>query len=390
MSSEAPSSAIARFGTDPQIARLPHPYRIEAAYERSVQANGGTLGGRDVHEIVLGAETYAALLAELQRSPLNAAVIYAMAPYPKFQKLAVEMTGGRGQSHFGNLFWLLDYIRWRTTGRHFLQTTDGLDAALLKTDIGADIPARYLRAPYDNQYLQFGESLNSTLVIWNSASGDHRIEGTYLRGGTVPLDTPPSPDGTKEAGRRFVEFIFTGSPLGKEHVLDDATSALVLTIPDEDMTVEQLLEVAMESDRKAGRTKTAHEDETKREAVLHAAKVLLYLNSDKVERNSINERTELTQRWARAGAGKKGKLERQILRSYDRIVIGPKTAPAPAVGAAPTDGTGRHVMSHWRRGHFRNQRVGEGRAQTRLTWISPILVKAEAALTLAGKPYTIK
>jgi hypothetical protein len=32
------------------------------------------------------------------------------------------------------------------------------------------------------------------------------------------------------------------------------------------------------------------------------------------------------------------------------------------------------VKTHWRRGHWRNQPYGKGLAQTRLTWIRPVIV----------------
>jgi hypothetical protein len=44
----------------------------------------------------------------------------------------------------------------------------------------------------------------------------------------------------------------------------------------------------------------------------------------------------------------------------------------------PIAGTHASPRTHWRRGHWRNQAVGEGRADRRRTWIQPILVMAEA------------
>lgn len=44
--------------------------------------------------------------------------------------------------------------------------------------------------------------------------------------------------------------------------------------------------------------------------------------------------------------------------------------------ADPSAPSGATVASHWRRGHWRQQAIGVGRADRRLTWIRPVLVKA--------------
>lgn len=41
------------------------------------------------------------------------------------------------------------------------------------------------------------------------------------------------------------------------------------------------------------------------------------------------------------------------------------------------NGTHASPRMHWRRGHYRNQRIGEGRNLSKITWIEPTLVNAE-------------
>lgn len=43
----------------------------------------------------------------------------------------------------------------------------------------------------------------------------------------------------------------------------------------------------------------------------------------------------------------------------------------------PSEPTGRVVKTHWRRGHFRRQRHGKGRNQTKLIFIRPCLINSE-------------
>jgi len=58
---------------------------------------------------------------------------------------------------------------------------------------------------------------------------------------------------------------------------------------------------------------------------------------------------------------------RWVGQEYKRSVI---------IGGPPA-GTHASPKMHWRRGHWRNQPVGEGRSDRRRTWIQPILVMAK-------------
>ncbi|QDU94127.1 hypothetical protein [Lignipirellula cremea] len=54
-------------------------------------------------------------------------------------------------------------------------------------------------------------------------------------------------------------------------------------------------------------------------------------------------------------------------------------------------GTGSKKTPHWRRGHFRHQRVGPGRCESRLTFIPPILINSESFVgELADTEYCIR
>ena len=56
-----------------------------------------------------------------------------------------------------------------------------------------------------------------------------------------------------------------------------------------------------------------------------------------------------------------------------------------------TEGTHGTVRPHWRRGHFRCIRFGEGLAESRLGWIRPVLVNAaEAFGPVAAKGYEVR
>lgn len=60
--------------------------------------------------------------------------------------------------------------------------------------------------------------------------------------------------------------------------------------------------------------------------------------------------------------------------------LGPREAPGHANGAAGHVGESQRqqAKSHWRRGHWRRQAFGEGRAERRLVWIKPMLISGRA------------
>lgn len=366
---------------DSQIAKLPHPTRIMAALERTAEAAGYHLHGEDFYSMLLGKATYNRLIELLRECPLNLLVIERMVrESTSFARFAAQSLDSVGATYQGNLFWLLDHLRWRTQGRHFFQTTDALEQMLAETDIGEGIPASFVRPPYDIQYIEAGETRSSALKMWHAESGEHALEGMYVLTGVVPEPLP-------EQGQRFIEFVFTGSPMGKANNTDDCTSSITLVIPDETATMLEVLEHSLTKNPVRTGIDIEH-DKYVRPAIFHAAKILLYLNSEKAIRVPLKERTEMEARLKRLkGSGKAAKLQRQLPRAYDRIVIGPKVVPKPP---SETRGAGHAKAPHWRRGHFRNQRHGPAFSQQRLIWIEPIIVHGDELGVDTSKNYVIK
>ncbi len=375
---------IAASDYDPAIARLPHPYRLMAAMGHIAETSGYKLGADDYHVLAFGRVAYDDLIRMLATESMNQPVIERMcAKHPSFRAFVGVSSGLPGVTEQGQIYWLLDYLRWRFQGKHFFQTTMGLEAGLQNTDIAEGIPAAMVRPPYPIQYIQCGDAVSSPYHLINPASGAHVFEGAYVLTGVVPPGYP-------ESGLRFIEFVFTGTAYGKKDNLDDATAAITLTVHDENATMLEVLEEALNDDDARGLKREAAEATDIRQCLFHLCKILLYLNTEKVVKTPLNERSELQVRLARVGAGKRGKLERQLTRTYDRIVIGAKTPPLSG-GGGPAIDSGRHLPTFWRRGHFRNQPYGEGRQQHRIIWIEPVLVNADVAVSAPqSKPYVIK
>lgn len=105
-------------------------------------------------------------------------------------------------------------------------------------------------------------------------------------------------------------------------------------------------------------------------------KILLYIT---VPSARAERRFDRTQKLEAAAAEKNPKrrvrLENEAERAYDRIVIGPTSV---LVEDQSSESAGhREMPTHWRRGFFRRQRHGEGRAQIKHVFIAPLLVRAD-------------
>ncbi|TXT28310.1 MAG: hypothetical protein FD131_3175 [Rhodocyclaceae bacterium] len=114
-------------------------------------------------------------------------------------------------------------------------------------------------------------------------------------------------------------------------------------------------------------------------------KILLYIT---VPSARSERRFDCTEKLAAAAAEnspkRRTKLENEAARAYDRIVIGPMSI---MVEDQRADLTGhREMPTHWRRGFFRQQRHGEGRAQTKHIFIAPLLVRADRLVGEAPLP----
>ena len=319
--------------------------------------------------------------------------------------LARASVGTPAGLNVGILMLLLSRARLRAHGDPILQVAEPLHAQLAATDLGDGLPARFFRSPYPLVFIELARP--SGLQISNRASGLHEVEGVYVGSYRIP----PYGEQLTGSGRvrhlrldparetRIVELTITGSPLGKDNPLDDASVDLSLFIQDEDACLSTLLERHIAYYRSA----EAHaqpgfeipdqsEIDLSAEVIRHLAKVLLYLNLPEAEQAPLPERSRLAQRLQGLGPKKAARIKRRMATAYDRIVNGPRTAADPA---APNDGdpvaSGRRVRPHWRRGHFRRILYGEQRSESRLGWIKPVLVNAaEVFGPVKAKPYVVR
>lgn len=351
--------------TDPDLLRLPHPKRMELA------------GMLAVWE-----ELFAADLGPLKEALLDLDrplefVIKGMSQRPDFAAIVEGLGYAPGNTNFGVLEAALTSLRYAYAGGRLFQTRDDLDARLRQTDIGDQAPCKYLRLPYPVMFLEFGESRSTPLTISHDDSGAHVLEGVYLSEHRLGSDA------------RMLYFLFCGSPLGKRNLLDDVTRSFALPIDREEDPLETALAAMVDHYRGLKHQQRTPEYQVQEcvEAIYHAAKVLLYLNSHHPVTENRPEYSELQQRLQRVKAGKRAKLERKAHRAYDRVVIGPRSTESPAESSSHH----RTVETHWRRGHYRLQAHGPRRVDRKLIWIEPTLIGTDGLTDAATKKaYTIK
>lgn len=102
--------------------------------------------------------------------------------------------------------------------------------------------------------------------------------------------------------------------------------------------------------------------------------VIIYVAKD--------EHSDALKRLAAVGPKKQAKVQRRLESLYDRITVGP--ASAPAVPAAPRTADIR--APHWRRGYFRSQPCRPACNSRKLIFVAPILIYAERLSDQAPRP----
>jgi len=378
---------------DPALMPLPHPVRIDAVIGKALDtAMFENLG------IMPALKPY---LTDEQ-----ATTEWIINNVPGMYAIAEAHFGIIGGANMGSFILTVVRARLRAHGDPILQVTPALQAMLAETDLASELPATLLRGPYPLAYIEFARP--NPLRVTNRTSGLHECEGAYI--GTYEL--PAHHDALSIPARnrtlkldpnkpvRVVELVITGSPVGKENALDDASQDLVLLIQDDEECLRAVLDrhIAWYNNPAAyGHPGLAPMDPAEvamtRPAVETLAKVLLYLHLSDAEKARVTERSDLEEKVRGLGPKKAARFRRRMTGAYDRIVIGPAGLPEsekPASGGGY--GEPQHsVKAHWRRGHFRTIRYGEKLSKSRLGWIKPVLVNAGQAFgAVQTKGYVVK
>ncbi|KAA6182586.1 hypothetical protein F2Q65_17550 [Thiohalocapsa marina] len=378
---------------DASLMSLPHPVRIDAVLDQPMDT--------------LVFETTGVMPAlKPYLTDGQATTEWIINHVPGIYAIAEVHFGLIGGANMGSFVLTVVRARLRAHGDPIVQVTPALQAMLTETDLAAELPAGFFRSPYPMVYIELARP--NALQVANKVSGLHECEGAYI--GTYEL--PAGHEVFRTAARnralhldptkpvRVIEVVITGSPIGKANALDDASQDIMLLVQDEDECLRAVLDrhIAWFNEPAAyahpGMAPLDPDDVALVKPVVEQlAKVLLYLNLTDAEKLRVTERSDLLEKIRGLGPKKAAKFRRRMAGAYDRIVIGPAALPEPEEPAGTGGGGEAHrsIKAHWRRGHFRTIRYGEGLAKRRLGWIKPVLVNAGQAFgSVKAKAYVVR
>ncbi|MCG5531642.1 hypothetical protein LRD18_12415 [Halorhodospira halochloris] len=382
---------------DPQVMALPHPVRLEAAagapIDTQIFERAGVMG--DLRPYLTD-----------ETAPTETIINIV----PGMLGIASKYFGVIPGGNMGSFVLMLVRSRLRAYGDPILQVTPALQEMLTETDIGSELPTSFFRPPYPLVYVEF--SRPNSFHVTNKQSGLHECEGAYLSSYDIPAHSQLFSNTARNEAlqldpakpARVVEVVVTGSPIGKQHALDDASQDLMLFLQDEEECLKTVLDrhisffQSHHSYSQPGMALLSKEEADSLEPIIYQlAKVLLYLNLPESRQINFAERTDLESRLSKLGPKKAAKLKRKQTYAYDRVIVGPEkiqdAVQDESVAGSDTaeEAAKREVRPHWRRGHFRRIRYGEGRREVRIGWIPPTLVNAEAfQKTAKKKPYVVR
>ncbi|MES2741497.1 MAG: hypothetical protein V4754_11170 [Pseudomonadota bacterium] len=236
---------------------------------------------------------------------------------------------------------------WRCKHTLF-ELTPALEQWLVRSDLGDDIPFDLLRPPVPACYISFGPELRQAVQSFTTdqAVFDH-VKGVYVMESYT-------------TGRRAITllpvFVFEGRPL-------TAVGAIEMICEDEQMPLTaaiQRLCVGVDADI------VRHH----RSVAQLCVKVFLYLRVQQAQLQEEQPHTAALAQLRGLGPKKAAKLQRQLGKLYDRVLLGPPMATVE-------HGTPHEVAPHWRRGHFRMQAHGPERQLRKVLFIAPMVIRAD-------------
>ncbi len=358
--------------TDPQVLALPHPQRTK--YMRHLE----------IQEIIYG-EDWPAMREVIANTNLPLVdTVHKLADISRtFKMMYRAMLHDPSGINAGSLGGTILALRHQISHGAMFQTTDELDDMLANTDIADDIPIGMIKAPFPACYFEFGEHRSSPLKVWNETTGNHIAEGCYLF--EYQIDNFR---GTPAPMHRHLLLIQTGSP--KASIGDDAIQLFTIPILDEGASINETIDeyirihkdevLEAQAEDPGTLIKQARDEMFEQAKVFlkHILKIILYLSTDDHTQRRVTEGTDgLKALAAIKSTAKRAKAERKLDKAYDRIVLGAKKSPSS--DGIKSDPTGRKISKvFWRRGHFRNQRFGEGLKDRKHIWIKPTLVQGDA------------
>lgn len=366
--------------TDPQLYDLPHP---KAARVIGVMALLNSVIGD------IGLQILSDLFKDLTKTK-GRIIAEAAAAFPSVRKLQ-ELSGSNGMINIAALEAYLSPLRFFVNEGKTFEVESQLDELLSVTDIGSSAPIEYFRLPFRATYFQFGAH-GGGIQVHAQNVGTSSLLGCYATELNVVADSEETAPFKQWAGPNgeltCFEITLVSRPI--RTVSDHGFSFLRIYVGPkmEGMSVEEVLKLNFEIYESKGSSRaTPIEQQQLIAGVTHLAKVLLQINVEGTELKEERDESALIARLKVIGSKKQAKLERRLERTYDHILISHDFTRS----RRPTEQGERTVKGHWRRGHFRHQPYGAGRALTKLKWIFPMWVgDAPSEGSSGSKEYSVR
>lgn len=277
--------------------------------------------------------------------------------------------------------WVPMYGQYELAGRQIFDLHDRLTDMLLATDLG-DSTLENLHLPYDALYLRFGaqdsiklpfdedrfEFFDGAFVArspWDESGSRIKIGFTTVHEDGTGVDYPGY----------FFDILPSELSLPVEEAIEVAMARLLATYRDD--------EGASPNTRALNSHLREYVEESAtmiRAAAALLVNALFYVESISgalpAEEPGRDTPPERVSRWMHAPLDKRRK-QRSALTA-DGYAIVRLVGKEVATEAAPSAGIHASVRVHWRRGHWRQQRHGAGRALIKRIWIKPVLVGKDA------------
>lgn len=240
-----------------------------------------------------------------------------------------------------------------------IETTPALDALLMQWDIDDTLPMQLFSPPFDAQCLQLNRATAEHFRTFEDRTKGRWIEGIFC------FLSRPGPFENRTEFITVIELMIVYA--SNDRGISGRLLRGPLLSPEE--TVMEWVEGILTPEN----GQRATDDDVLIKLINNMVKVFLYLGLKDARKEVNTEHSAALKRLAGVGPKKQAELQRRIDSLYDRITVGP--ASAPAILTAP--GAAGIRAPHWRRGHFRAQPCGPARSSRKLIFVAPILIHAD-------------
>ena len=326
------------------------------------------------------------VIDDLLREDLSSGEIYrAIRQYPKLKEEILDERGVSREAFEGMLIMRRFYLN----KGHVFTYRESLCRRLDDMDIGSKVPMSFMKPPFPTVFVEFGQAESRGNLPYKVFADNkaYVLEGVYVTYRAESERSILSPEGERILGiekdkpLRCLEMSFPGSPISapenNQAVFHDFSAYLSLVWTDDDQTIEETLQRQFDLiDRRGGESKEMKD--SLKENVRRLAKALLYLITGNREQQEEKPEGELSKRLeALKNPAKARKVHKQLMRVYDRVVIGPDKPYIPLEERLQGIKKRTGVRPHFRRAHWSTRWSGKGKKILRPVQIDMTLVNSE-------------